>query len=218
MSSSDYIKNLNCLIELGLLPRDQRFTPITVTTTAQVADAATAIPVTALGQAIPSGASLKFGTVIVTTTAAAAIGATSLTVSATSGAIASAATATYPLLYVLQGGSNIDISFASQSVDTSSYGIGLAVDMAKVSAAFKTSVSGIVHKNDPCISAILLVAGGNGVDGDREVAFRITLGDGRQYSGAALIENLKLSAPVRDILKYSFDLSGVDATTSTEPS
>ncbi|HEY9629371.1 MAG TPA: hypothetical protein V6C84_18870 [Coleofasciculaceae cyanobacterium] len=218
MSSSDYIKNVNSIIELGLLPRDQRFTPITVTTTAQVADASVAIPVTALGQAIPSGASLKFGTVTVVTSAAAAIGATSLAVTATSGAIASGATATYPLLYVLQGGNNIDINQATQSVDTSSYGIGLAVDMAKVSAAFKTSVSGIVHKNDPCISAILLIAGGNGVDGDREVAFRITLGDGRQYSGAALIENLKLSAPVRDILKYSFDLSGVGATTSTEPS
>lgn len=117
----------------------------------------------------------------------------------------------------LLGGNNIDISYNSQTVDTSSYGDGLATDAAEVSASFSANIAGIVLKDDTALNQVIIPAGGNGTDGGREVAYELTLGDGRKFSGAGLVLNLQLQSPMRDVLKFSFTLQGVGATTYEPP-
>lgn len=206
MLTSSPVFGKGTVLQLGMLPDGSRYNAFSVTTSAIAAASATSISVLALGQAIPSGAQLKFGSVTATLTAAAAQGATTLAVSALSGGIASGTVSTFPTLYSLVGGNNISMSFSTQTVDVSDYANDLTSDMAVVGKGQKIDVSGILAKADPCFINILQPVGGNGADGDREVAYKLTYSDGSNYSGAAIITDLKLDTALRDVVKYSFSL------------
>jgi predicted secreted protein len=213
MISSQPVFGRGTVIELGLLPQGQRYNAFTVTTSASALAAATSLSVTALAQAIPSGASLQFGSVTATLSAAAAQGATSLAVTALSGPIASGVVSTFPTLYTLLGANTASSAYSTQTVDVSDFYNDLTTDSAIVSKGHKIDISGIVAASDATYKEILVKAGGNGADGDREVAYKITYSNGDTISGAAIMTDLKVDTALRDVRKYSFSLMTNGATT-----